>query len=183
MVSRIDDSVSTTENPRARLNSSSTAPVDNSVTIPTPATGHAPKGYVIDDSARGTIFWEAESDGGTDTKDPEDAAATAEMTESDVEQQSLGHPFRIGWISTEKIPFHRARGLRNPWNQNREVKIARDGTEIEPSVGRRLVNLFHTPQAIASPAGPGPQLLYPARNHPPLYPTAYPSDPRFGRPY
>ena len=30
--------------------------------IPTPATEFAPKGRIIDDSARGTIFWEAERD-------------------------------------------------------------------------------------------------------------------------
>lgn len=98
----------------------------------TAATSTAPKGRIIDDSARGTIFWEVES--------LSDDEARGEQEE---EGQSFGKPFRIQWVSTERVPFHRTRGLRNPWNANREVKIARDGTEIEPTVGRKLVQLFH----------------------------------------
>jgi hypothetical protein len=37
-------------------------PVDLLLTIPTQATSTAPKGRIIDDFARGTIFWEAESE-------------------------------------------------------------------------------------------------------------------------
>jgi len=50
-----------------------------------------------------------------------------------------GESFRIEWLCTEKLPFHRARHLRNPWNHDREVKVSRDGTELEPTVGRRLL--------------------------------------------
>lgn len=180
MASGIDDTVTDAENPLPRPTPSFTAPADNSITVPTPATEHAPKGYIIDDSARGTVFWEAESDDNTETQDPDDetTAGTAETADSDLEQQSLGHPFKIEWMSTNKFPFHRARGLRNPWNQNREVKIARDGTEIEPSVGRRLVNLFHTAPTTAHSAGP--QYPYQAV-HSPMYPPTHPADPRCGR--
>jgi hypothetical protein len=69
----------------------------------------------------------------------------SEPSEAEEEGQSLGKPFRIQWLSTERVPFHRTRGLRNPWNANREVKIARDGTEIEPAIGRKLAQLFHLP--------------------------------------
>ncbi|KAI8935977.1 hypothetical protein NX059_007481 [Plenodomus lindquistii] len=112
--------------------------------IPTPATEWAPRGKIIDDSARGTIFWEAEvsesnSGGDSEEKDTSlqvdgDALAVA---------QSWGKPFKIEWISTNRLPFYRTRGLRNPWNANREVKIARDGTELEPNVGERLLQMFH----------------------------------------
>ena len=130
--------------------------------IPTPATIHAPRGYVIDDSARGTIFWEAETtedptattETATDAEEPSGTEAQAQQeTEAQAagETQSFGKPFRIEWMSTEKLPFYRTRGLRNPWNANREIKIARDGTELEPTVGRRLVAMFHRPQV----AGPG----------------------------
>lgn len=187
MMSGIDDSVDTEERPRPQPNTSTTAPVDSSITIPTPATEHAPKGYIIDDS-RGTIFWEAESDEIAQmTRDPEDEGATTETTESDAEQQqqqqqqNLGHPFKVQWLSTEKLPFHRARGLRNILNQNREVKIARDGTPIEPSTGRKLINLFHTPQ-VAPPSCRPPQMMYTARNQP-LPSAGYPLDPRFARHY
>lgn len=40
--------------------------------------------------------------------------------------------------------------LRNPWNQNREIKVSRDGTEIEPDVGRQLLNIWNTSPASAS---------------------------------
>jgi hypothetical protein len=105
----------------------------------TAATSTAPKGRIIDDSARGTIFWEVES------SEEEDDVRSEKSAEEEVEAeaQSFGKPFRIQWLSTERVPFHRTRGLRNPWNANREVKIARDGTEIEPTVGRKLVQLFH----------------------------------------
>lgn len=139
--------------------------------IPTPATEFAPKGRIIDDSARGTIFWEAEvpeneaeMDGDLDThshksdkEDDTDGATDA--------SKAWGKPFKLEWISTNRLPFYRTRGLRNPWNSNREVKIARDGTELETSVGRRLIQMFHrnnspvAPQAMQQPMmGPG----YPA---------------------
>ncbi|EPS31321.1 hypothetical protein PDE_06276 [Penicillium oxalicum 114-2] len=145
----------------------------------TAATDNAPKGRIIDDSARGTIFWEVESSedeyyAGQDVEtgiegagaglSPPPAsslppsgpaptsttAATATtitvgpMTGDEEETQTFGKPFRIQWLSTERVPFHRTRGLRNPWNANREVKIARDGTEIETTIGRKLISLFHS---------------------------------------
>ncbi|KAJ5946221.1 Nucleotide-binding alpha-beta plait [Penicillium verhagenii] len=109
---------------------------------PTLATATAPKGRIIDDSARGTIFWEVESlDDEYDEVRSEKSELPTEEPEAD--GQTFGKPFRIQWLSTGRVPFHRTRGLRNPWNANREVKIARDGTEIEPTVGRKLIQLFH----------------------------------------
>ncbi|KAK5123965.1 hypothetical protein LTR85_002162 [Meristemomyces frigidus] len=106
--------------------------------ITTAATETAPKGRIIDDSARGTIFWEA------DLSEDELESPIKEGAE-DGDGQHWGRQFRIEWVSTSRLPFFRTRGLRNPWNANREVKIARDGTELEPSVGRRLVQMFHRP--------------------------------------
>ena len=50
-----------------------------------------------------------------------------------------GKPFKIEWIKTNPLPFHRVRKLRNPWRDNRQVKVSRDGTELEPLVGRQLL--------------------------------------------
>lgn len=141
--------------------------------IPTDATPFAPKGRIIDDSARGTIFWEVERDG--DDSGDEDKTDGEGLEDLDGETEpgtpkSWGKPFKLEWISTARVPFYRTRGLRNPWNSNREVKIARDGTELEPNVGRRLVGLFNmtqspgfTPPALVRPGmggmmgyGPGP---------------------------
>ncbi|EWC46173.1 hypothetical protein DRE_04551 [Drechslerella stenobrocha 248] len=103
--------------------------------IYTPPTATAPRGRIIDDSSRGTIFWEVIED-----SDSEDDSPPAEGTTI---SKSWGRPFRVEWISTFKVPFYKTRGLRNPYNVSREVKIARDGTEIEPSVGRKLLQMFH----------------------------------------
>jgi hypothetical protein len=129
----------------------------------TEATEFAPKGHIVDDSARGTIFWEAEGaadpaseaglqDGGGGESGLGSAADDSASTRSGhegagAEPKVWGKPFRLEWLSTTGLPFYRTRGLRNPWNSNREVKIARDGTELEPSVGRRLVALFHRSQS------------------------------------
>lgn len=123
-------------------------PSDGPQSIPTPATETAPRGRIIDDSARGTIFWEAE------LSDEEEASSPTKESEDSNSGQDLGRPFNIEWISTARLPFYRTRGLRNPWNANREVKIARDGTELEPSVGKRLVQMFHRPVQMGAPPIP-----------------------------
>lgn len=123
--------------------------------IPTAKTEWAPKGHVIDDSARGTIFWEADPedidlapiiDGEVEQPELDDPTDVAEEADEPAYQsgaQAFGKPFKIEWLATNRLPFYRTRGLRNPWNANREVKIARDGTELETSVGRRLLQMFH----------------------------------------
>ncbi|KAF2474816.1 uncharacterized protein BDR25DRAFT_280389 [Lindgomyces ingoldianus] len=128
--------------------------------IPTPATEFAPKGRVIDDSARGTIFWEAQlTDNEAEDGDHEKEVPQAEGGTSP-ETQTWGKPFQVKWISTNRLPFYRTRGLRNPWNANREVKIARDGTELETNVGERLIHMFHR-LGPSSAAGAGAPMMPP----------------------
>lgn len=136
--------------PPARTILAQPTAVELPLTIPTPATATAPRGHIIDDSARGTIFWEAESALLTPSSATEPASGDSGETSGEdagqgsgvVQQTTFGKPFKITWQSTERLPFYRTRGLRNPWNANREVKIARDGTEIEPTVGRKLIGMF-----------------------------------------
>lgn len=128
--------------------------------IPTPATEWAPKGRIVDDSARGTIFWEADNtpehsadedgEGAIDGVASTTKQGQREEKEAgtQLQKQEWGKSFQVEWISTNRLPFYRTRGLRNPWNENREIKIARDGTEIEPSIGNRLVQMFHRPAHI-----------------------------------
>ncbi|KAH7369064.1 YT521-B-like domain-containing protein [Plectosphaerella cucumerina] len=116
--------------------------------IPTEATEFAPKGRIIDDSARGTIFWEAERDDTESEEEEESDASSGKPIDGEHgATKAWGKPFKLEWLSTTRLPFYRTRGLRNPWNSNREVKIARDGTELEPSVGRRLIGLFNRVQS------------------------------------
>lgn len=123
---------------------------DTPLSYITAPTETAPKGRVVDDSARGTIFWQREDDDPEPTGDEDthtdgraDHTPPSPATSASPNLQEWGKPFRVEWKSTNRVPFYRTRGLRNPWNSNREVKIARDGTELETSVGRRLVGLFH----------------------------------------
>lgn len=73
------------------------------------------------------------------------------------QEPSWGDTFAVEWISTERVPFHRTRHLRNPWNHDREVKVSRDGTELEPSVGKRLLDEWdklsdpHAPLSVVVP--------------------------------
>lgn len=143
--------------------------------IPTAPTEFAPRGRIIDDSARGTIFWEAdpededlapiidhEIEGPAETRKAEEADNAEELALTG-EAQAFGKPFKIEWISTNRLPFYRTRGLRNSWNANREVKIARDGTEIETTVGRRLIQMFQkppSPSVAQHPVGWSPGQIY-----------------------
>ncbi|KAJ2903183.1 hypothetical protein MKZ38_010315 [Zalerion maritima] len=160
--------------------------VDVPRAIPTGPTEFAPKGRIIDDSARGTIFWEAEREGEEGCGARGEVTGTQEMDEAATqdsgsaksdgeEQKAWGKPFKLEWLSTARLPFYRTRGLRNPWNSNREVKIARDGTELEPSVGGRLIGLFNRAQSPAH-GGVGMRPVhgmatiitgYPPPSHPP----------------
>ncbi|KAG8675266.1 hypothetical protein FPOAC1_001244 [Fusarium poae] len=127
-----------------------TSDLDLPKAIPTEATEQAPKGRIIDDSARGTIFWEADREDQETLSEDESEAEVSSTKSNDGEggpTKTWGKPFKLEWLSTSRLPFYRTRGLRNPWNSNREVKIARDGTELEPSVGRRLIGLFNRVQS------------------------------------
>lgn len=104
----------------------------------TPATEYAPSGYIVDDSARGTLFWEAAIVPHEVLRPTEDDASSLASTENKTE----GAQFKLEWKSTRRLPFYLTRGLRNSWNANREVKVARDGTELETRLGERLVQLL-----------------------------------------
>lgn len=55
------------------------------------------------------------------------------------DEDNKGLSFKIEWVKVGAIPFGRTRHLRNPWNTDKEVKVSRDGTEVEPNVGSLLM--------------------------------------------
>ncbi|XP_067935438.1 YTH domain-containing protein 1-like isoform X2 [Watersipora subatra] len=59
-----------------------------------------------------------------------------------ISAKALSGVFKLDWISRTDLNFPATAHLRNPWNQNKQVKIARDGQEIEPHVGESLCKLF-----------------------------------------
>ena len=122
----------------------------------TASTECAPEGAIFIDASRGTIFWEAEI-ASQDNSSPKSSLETDDPTSDDKpaepasdKEWNLGCPFEIKWISTTRLPFYLTKGLKNPWNANRDVKIARDGTELEPNVGIRMLELFDQAKPPAS---------------------------------
>ena len=114
----------------------------------TPGTAAAPGGAVFIDAYRGTVFWEADIASQDDSSpklsaESDDVKARGDIADPTKDKEwNLSSPFEVKWISTNRLPFYRTKGLKNPWNANRDVKIARDGTELETNVGIRLLELF-----------------------------------------
>ncbi|CAG8566545.1 9410_t:CDS:10 [Ambispora leptoticha] len=81
--------------------------------------------------------------------------------EDGVPSRNWGTAFKVEWIKVQKLPFIRTRHLRNPWNANREVKISRDGTEVEPAVGAKLLSEFHNSPPLTYATMTGPLLAQP----------------------
>ncbi|KAF9189517.1 hypothetical protein BGZ51_009496 [Haplosporangium sp. Z 767] len=59
--------------------------------------------------------------------------------------KSWGIRFPIQWIHVLKVPFSKTSHLLNPLYENREVKVSKDGTEVDPIVGEQLLELFKKP--------------------------------------
>eukprot|EP00794_Sanderia_malayensis_P007822 gene7822-8671_t len=58
------------------------------------------------------------------------------------DRRILGGVFKVDWLNRHECPFMKCSHLRNPWNENKEIKICRDGQEVEPSIGEALCRLF-----------------------------------------
>ncbi|KIX07357.1 uncharacterized protein Z518_02010 [Rhinocladiella mackenziei CBS 650.93] len=56
--------------------------------------------------------------------------------------ERFSSPCRIKWHSTENIPFDEVRGLKNSWNSNNEIHIARNVTAVEPRAGTALIKFW-----------------------------------------
>ena len=154
--------------------------------IPTEANEYTPRGSIMDDSERGTIFWEAAEDEDTEDEEPwlgselagDQSVSLKSAGGEPGDSRAWGKPFHLEWVTTSRLPFYRTRGLRNPWNSNKEIKIARDGTELEPSVGRKLIGLFppRGQSPVAATAGPSmrqqqQQQIRMASGYPPTMPA------------
>ncbi|KAJ7769123.1 YT521-B-like domain-containing protein [Mycena maculata] len=71
-------------------------------------------------------------------------------------EESWGQDFKLQWLCMERLPFQRTRHIRNPWNHDREVKVSRDGTELEPGVGQALLEEWRLFLAAEGAAGQTP---------------------------
>ncbi|GAA6017512.1 hypothetical protein JCM10207_008252 [Rhodosporidiobolus poonsookiae] len=92
--------------------------------------------------------------------------------------QAWGTPFSVEWVKVQRLPFINTRAIRNSFNGNREVKISRDGTEVEPGAGEALLSAFWAADSPSSP--PSPSRTYSAgfpHLVPPVQPTSAPTPP------
>lgn len=110
-----------------------------------------PAGRIVDDSSRGILFWEVEEDKNplpTDESQYHDTTKSNDDHDDDDDSITANNwtiPFKVQWLSpaNKTVPFYKVRTMRNSYNKNKLLKIARDGTEIEPTVGRKLLEMFH----------------------------------------
>ncbi|KAF9465324.1 YT521-B-like domain-containing protein [Collybia nuda] len=82
------------------------------------------------------------------------AAAGEQELDGEAAEETWGESFKVEWLCTDKLPFHKTRHIRNPWNHDREVKVSRDGTEVEPLVGQRLINDWERLVGVQDPSLP-----------------------------
>lgn len=56
--------------------------------------------------------------------------------------RALGGVFKIDWITKNDLFFTKCPHILNPWNENKQVKVGRDGQEYEPHAGELLCRQF-----------------------------------------
>ncbi|KAI8577004.1 hypothetical protein K450DRAFT_253927 [Umbelopsis ramanniana AG] len=120
---------------------------------------------------------EDEEEGGA----PDHVNPPPEPVEEDAgNEKRWGNAFKVQWIKVQRLPFSQTRHLRNSWNNNREVKVSRDGTELETAVGEMLLQGFHwaEQQQLYQQQPPPPQAPPPPSYQPMMYNTLHVLDPR-----
>lgn len=57
--------------------------------------------------------------------------------------EQFGNPCQIEWLSTAEVPFEQVRGVKNAWNSNKEVHVARNVTAIETRAASYLLKSWN----------------------------------------
>ncbi|KAG0724586.1 3'-5' RNA helicase YTHDC2 [Chionoecetes opilio] len=55
---------------------------------------------------------------------------------------TLGPLYKVEWVKKWNVGFHHTRRLYNPYNDNLQVHLSRDGQEVEPNIGEQLIRLW-----------------------------------------
>lgn len=76
------------------------------------------------------------------TESKRDGTAISWVLPPGLSAKALGGVFKVDWICRKELPFTSTLHLYNPWNDGKQVKIGRDGQEIEPRVAEELCRLF-----------------------------------------
>ncbi|KAG6336881.1 hypothetical protein ID866_2207 [Astraeus odoratus] len=120
---------------------------------------------------------EEEKQGGSDGEE-EDPLAMAALATTESREAGWGQTFKVEWLCTQRLPFQRIRHLRNPWNHDREIKVSRDGTELDPGVGQRLIDEWLTLATSEDEGSRPPGIAKPSKSTPGNPTAAGPSSKR-----
>lgn len=82
------------------------------------------------------------------TESRRDGAPISWVLPPGLSAKALGGVFKVDWICRKELPFTATLHLHNPWNDGKQVKISRDGQEIEPHVAEELCKLFPEDEGI-----------------------------------
>merc|ERR1719197_383142 len=52
-----------------------------------------------------------------------------------------GRPFELKWLKLHDLDFGELANIRNPWNEDKPVKVSRDGQELPFDIGKFLCEL------------------------------------------
>mmetsp|Transcript_2256 Transcript_2256/g.3797 ORF Transcript_2256/g.3797 Transcript_2256/m.3797 type:complete len:358 (+) Transcript_2256:73-1146(+) len=67
--------------------------------------------------------------------------------------QGFGRAFEVRWLRLDDLDFEQVSSIRNPWNENKSVKVSRDGQELPNDVGRQLCDTIDTKVYEGDPSG------------------------------
>jgi hypothetical protein len=70
------------------------------------------------------------------------------MPAGPTELERFSRPCRIKWLSTQNLPFDEVRGLKNGWNENKAVHVARNVTAVEPGAASAILSLWRDKEAL-----------------------------------
>jgi hypothetical protein len=70
---------------------------------------------------------------------------------------NFSHPCQIKWLSTQSLLFDEIRGLRNAWNSDKEVHIARNVTPVEPTVAMAMLERWLSKEWLARAKNTSPR--------------------------
>ena len=55
---------------------------------------------------------------------------------------SVTNSFNVDWIRRYDLQFRETEGMTNPLNENKPIKISRDGQELPLALGLKLTRMF-----------------------------------------
>ncbi|OAG34822.1 hypothetical protein AYO21_11036 [Fonsecaea monophora] len=58
--------------------------------------------------------------------------------------QQSGHPCRIKWLAADSLSFDKVCGIRNKWNDNKPIYVARNVTPVHPDAATALLDIWRS---------------------------------------